>query len=175
VDVLSVPGVVCTTGLLILSLFRLWRFLEHEEVVVAAVREEVVEANVAFELEKRVCRELRSPWPRPRFPKHCDTIMLVVAAAVSLSLVICGVVVGIDCHGRRQKRENLEALVNQLKSKLQWESEARERAEDQIRQYKDEVCLLLLLPLDACGLSPADVRQLRTEGCVVFCRRCVCV
>ncbi len=26
-----------------------------------------------------------------------------------------------------------------MKSKLQWESEARERAEDQIRQYKEEV------------------------------------
>jgi len=94
-DMLLVVGLVVGglvyghKGLLILSLFRLWRFLEHEEVVVAAVREEVVEANVAFELEKR-------------------------------------------------KRENLEALVNQLKSKLQWESEARERAEDQIRQYKDE-------------------------------------
>ena len=43
------------------------------------------------------------------------------------------------CRVPAQKRETQDALVAQLKSKLQWETEARNRAEDQIRQYKEEV------------------------------------
>lgn len=42
------------------------------------------------------------------------------------------------CGPAVQKRESLDALVAQLRSKLQWESEARSRAEDQIQQYKEE-------------------------------------
>jgi hypothetical protein len=45
---------VCVAGVLVLSIFRLWRLLELLETAVASVREEVVEANVQFELEKKV-------------------------------------------------------------------------------------------------------------------------
>ena len=85
---------------------------------------------------------LRSSWKG----RYGDRHHAFSVAAAAWSFLFCGLVAELLCvyclrlgPAGGQKRENMEALVNQLKSKLQWESEARERAEDQIRHYKDEV------------------------------------